>query len=142
RAAKIRLESGHAEIVFGDKHSLDRFAAFLRDEETEYPLVCGDGFERLRLLLPFQPLRGGPTPVARRLLTIRPRGRDQRDSLRLLVRRRCQQHAMDQTEHGRGRPNAQAQREYGDQGEGWLFEQHPHAKTKVLKHLVLQSSWL
>src|SRR5262245_20494965 len=141
-AAERGLESGHAEIVFGDKQAFERFTAVLHDEKVERPSVCGDGLERLRLFLPLHPLRGRPASRAGRLLAVSPRRRDQRDSLRLLIRRRRQQHALDQTENRRGRPNAQAQSEHGYQSEGRLLEQHSHTKTKVLKHLVLQSSWL
>src|SRR5204862_7674747 len=87
-----------------------------------------------RLLLPFHPLRGGPTAGAGHLLAMGPGGRNQYELLRLPIGRGRQQDALNQTEHRRGCANAQRQREHGDQGEAGLLEQHSHAKTQVLKH--------
>src|SRR5262249_40202918 len=64
------------------------------------------------------------------------------DALALRVRQRAQQHGVHDAEDGRAGPDAQRQRNDRNQGEAWLTQQHSRAVAQVLKHLVLQSSWL
>ncbi len=64
-AAQHGLQPRHVEIIFGDHHALDGFAALGADQKIEGPRVGGDSVKRLRLLLPFHPLLGGPTARSR-----------------------------------------------------------------------------
>jgi len=61
RPAHNRLEPSDIEILARDHHALYRLAAVVTDQEIEGPAVSGHPFKRLRLLLPFSPLQGGPT---------------------------------------------------------------------------------
>src|SRR5262249_44738351 len=62
--------------------------------------------------------------------------------IRLFDRQRPQQHGVHDAEERSVRADPQGQREYSDDGESLMFEQHSHAVAQVLKHFVLQSTRL
>jgi hypothetical protein len=62
--------------------------------------------------------------------------------VRCLHRKRLEKHRIDQTEDGRVGSNAQRERKHRNQGEAGLLQEHPHSVTQILKHFILQSSWL
>ena len=134
-ATEHRLQTHDREIVFGHLHPLDRLAAFVANQKIERPTVGSDSFKRLRLFLPFHPLLGGPAARAFLLLAVSSRRRNQHQLLRLLVGWRLQQHAMNQAEHGRGRPDSKSQRQHRNQAKTGLFQQHPNRKSHVSPHL-------
>src|SRR5262245_64135124 len=63
-------------------------------------------------------------------------------SLWVFDRQRLKQRRVNQAEDGGVGPNPQRQRQRSYGGESGILQQHSHAETQILKHLVLQSSWL
>jgi hypothetical protein len=125
------------EIVSGDPHPFHRYAAVVQDQKVEGPVICGDGLKRLRVLLPFQPLRSGPPARMRHLPAVGASGGNQHQPLRLPVRRRRQEDASDQAENRRGRADTERQRNHGNQSKAGLFAQHAQANSQILKHLAV-----
>src|SRR6266404_4687822 len=69
-------------------------------------------------------------------------GEDRHQAVSLSVRQGPQQHAVDYAEDRACRAYAQREHQDHDRAEARPLEQHSDAVTKVLKHLILQSSWL
>src|SRR6185295_2499915 len=67
---------------------------------------------------------------------------DRHQAVRLRVRQRAQEHAVDHAEDCGGCADAQSEHQNHDRAEGGPLEQHSYAVTKVLEHFVLQSSRL
>jgi hypothetical protein len=114
---------------------LDRLAAIISDQEIELPVIAGDVGKRLRFFLPFQPLLSRPAVGVCLFLPVGPCTLHQHQLLRLLVGRRRQQHALNQTEHRRGDPYTQRQGEDRNQAKAGLFQKHPNRKSEVSFHL-------
>src|SRR6266568_8586614 len=54
--------------------------------------------------------------------------------IRLRVRQGAEQDSVDKTEYGRGRPDAERQREHGHGGETRVLQQLAEGVAKVIKH--------
>ena len=89
-------------------HAFDGFAAILPNQKVEVPEIRGYRTKRLRLFLPLKPLsRGATTGVG---LAIDSYRGNQNELLWLVIRRRRQQHAVNEVENCGGRPDAERER--------------------------------
>ena len=110
-------------------HAFDGFAALLSNQKVEVPEIRGYRTKRLRLFLPLKPLsRGATTGVG---LAINSYWRNENELLWLVIRRRCQQHALDEIENCDGRPDAEREREHGHGGETGVPAQHPQSESEI-----------
>src|SRR2546427_5983758 len=92
-------------------HAFDGFAAISPNQKVEVPEIRGYRTKRLRLFLPLKPLsRGATTGVG---LAIDSYRENQNELLWLVIRRRRQQHAVNEVENCGGRPDAERQRYHG-----------------------------
>src|SRR5262245_48179267 len=65
--------------------------------------------------------------------------RDPDQPLWIRVRERLEKHRIHNAEDRRVRPDAQAEREYGNEGEARISPQHPQAVTQILKECLDKS---
>src|SRR6266511_2453845 len=61
---------------------------------------------------------------------------------RLRIGQRAQQNRIDHTKERRVGADSQRQSQNRHSREAWRFQHSPSAITQILKHFVLQSSWL
>ena len=135
RAPEDGLQSDRAEVVLGHAHPLERLASLVADQEIERPVVGGDRLERRGVSLPVLPVRRGPATRAG-LLPITLAHVNQGKPIRLVIWRRCEQDPLDQAEHGRGRPDAEGERDDGDGRKSRVFSEHTGRDSQITKHSV------
>src|SRR5437667_5316378 len=97
RPAQQWFYPNYVEVLRRDKHALKKFAAVRQNEKLVTDVITGHCLERFGLLAPFQPLRCCAARCVRP--AINPLRSEEDDLLRLPVWRRCQEHAVNKTEH-------------------------------------------
>ena len=97
-------------------------------------VVRGDGLERFRLLLPVPPRKRRCGLDALHLLAVDADGRNEHEVIGIVIRRRRQEHAPDETKDGGGGADADRKRESRNRGKRRLLEQHANSEAEILQH--------
>src|SRR5262249_289528 len=114
-------------------------AAVLGHEKVEGPPVSGDRFERSRVALPLEELLRRPAVESVRLTAVASYRLYQHQAIRILVRRRREQNALDQAEDRGGGADSERQREDGNRREPGLSGEQPQTEPHVFQHGCPQS---
>jgi hypothetical protein len=96
--------------------------------------MCGDRFERRRVLLPVHPVDGRHAFDSLDLLAVDPDRGDEHEAVGVTIRRRREEDALDQAEDGGRRTNADSKRKRGEGREARPLEQHANGEPKVVQH--------
>src|SRR5688500_17577720 len=132
-ATHERLHAQRSKERLADKLGLDlfRFAGPAREIDALI-CYCRHVFERSALLLPIE-------KVCRGYDILEPGGFSESplpnhdDALGIRIRERTEQHAIDHTEDGGIRADAERESDHGREGEARFLQQRPHSVPQILK---------
>src|SRR6185437_951395 len=140
-ASEERGNAQKLEGIGGDEASIESLRAFAAGINNILFVGAGDAIENMVLLLIIEKLRRreASTAVIARLRRVANLKRNQ--PLGVAVRKRIEQNVLDHAENGRGRADAEREREDGEKRKGTILAKAPKTESRVAPERIHQSAF-